>query len=73
VLASPGRWAHSLGERCGIDVAFLDDEFVVLDTVRLAPHRVAAPRRGAHSVLVAEPGAFVRWHLELGDRLEVQD
>lgn len=38
----------------------------------LAPRRIHRPAlKGA--VLVAEDGAFERWHLQVGDRLQIQD
>jgi uncharacterized membrane protein (UPF0127 family) len=72
LLLAPAHAAHSIGVRCPLDVAYLDKELRVLATTRLAPFRVAMPRRGAASILEVEAGAFERWRLAPGDALEVQ-
>jgi len=66
------RSVHSICMRFPIDVAFLDSEMTVLSTVTLVPFRAALPRPAARSVLEAEAGAFDRWGLRRGDRLEVR-
>jgi uncharacterized protein len=66
------RSVHTIGMRFAIDVAFLDRELSVLDIVCLAPWRMAMPRRRGRSVLEAEAGAFERWGLRAGDRLELR-
>jgi uncharacterized protein len=70
LLLSPARSVHSLGMRFPIDVAWLDADLVVLRTVRLPPHRLTRPVRGARSIVEAEAGAFARWGLVVGDQLE---
>jgi uncharacterized membrane protein (UPF0127 family) len=67
------RGVHSVGMRFAMDVAFLDAELVVLDSVLLKPFRTTVPRLRARSVLEAEAGAFERWGLEVGDQLEVKE
>jgi uncharacterized membrane protein (UPF0127 family) len=62
---------HTVGLPYAVDVAFCDENMVVLDTVRLPRYRVARPRLGAKRVVVAADGAFERWHLAVGDELEV--
>ncbi len=63
-----------LGATCpAVDVAFLDHELVVLDTTRLVRWRLARPRRHGRSVLVARAGSFERWHLQVGDQLEIRE
>ena len=66
------RSAHTLGARAVLDVAFLDADLVVLSTCRMRPNRIGLPRRHAHAVLEAEAGAFERWNLRPGDRLEIE-
>ncbi|MGH9132159.1 MAG: DUF192 domain-containing protein, partial [Acidimicrobiales bacterium] len=68
----PARSVHTLGMRFTIDVAFLDAEMVVLDAVTMEPWRVGLPRVRARSVLEASGGAFERWRLKPGDKLEVR-
>jgi hypothetical protein len=38
---------------------------------RVRPHRVSAPHFGGGGLVVAPAGTFERWHLMVGDRLEV--
>lgn len=63
---------HTLGMRFALDVAFLDDDLVVLDLCTMAPWRLGLPRRRARHVLEAEAGAFERWKLRCGDQLELR-
>lgn len=72
LLLRPAKSVHTVGMRFAIDVAFCDRDLVVIDTVCLARHRMTRPRRRARSVLEAEAGAFERWGLRVGDRLEVR-
>jgi uncharacterized membrane protein (UPF0127 family) len=72
LLLRPARSVHTVGMRFDLDVAFCDAELVVLATVTMARWRLGLPRRGAHCVLEAEAGAFERWRLRPGDRLEVR-
>ena len=66
------RWVHTVRMRFALDVAYLDHAGVVIKTVRMAPHRVGIPVFGARQVIEAEAGAFGRWGLHVGDRLEVR-
>jgi uncharacterized membrane protein (UPF0127 family) len=66
------RWVHTVGMRFPIDVAYLDVDGNVLKTVRMGRHRVGVPVMKARSVVEAEAGAFSRWGLHVGDRLEVR-
>lgn len=67
------RSVHTLGMRFALDVAFLDRDLVVLATVRVRPWSMALPRRRARLVLEAPAGAFERWGLAAGDRLELKE
>jgi uncharacterized protein len=66
------RWVHTIGMRFPIDVAYLDAEGNVLKAVRMGRHRIGMPVPKARSVVEAEAGAFARWGLHVGDRLEVR-
>jgi uncharacterized membrane protein (UPF0127 family) len=66
------RWIHTIGMRMPIDVAYLDGDGVVLRTLRMRPHRIGLPVLRARTVVEAETGAFRRWDLHVGDRLEVR-
>jgi uncharacterized membrane protein (UPF0127 family) len=72
-ILTRARSVHTLGVRFRLDVAFLDRDLVVLDVVSLAPWRVALPRLRCRKVLEAEAGAFDRWGLRKGDRLELRE
>jgi uncharacterized membrane protein (UPF0127 family) len=63
---------HTVAFRHGVDVAFCDGDLRVLTTLRLCPWRVALPRPTARHLLAAPEGAFERWHLSVGDRLEIK-
>lgn len=71
LLLTPARSVHTLGMRFDIDVAFLDRDGVVRRTVGMSRNRVGLPCRTARSVVEAEAGAFARWNLATGQRLEV--
>jgi len=66
------RWVHTVGMRFALDVAYLDRDGAVLKTVRMTPQRVGLPMLKARQVVEAEAGAFARWGLHVGDRLEVR-
>ena len=66
------RMVHTFGMRFPIDVAFCDRDLVVVDVTTLRPWRMCVPRRRTRSVVEAEAGAFGRWGLRVGDRLEVR-
>lgn len=67
------RGVHTIGMRFAMDIAWLDKELVVLDTRRVRPFSIALPKLHARSVLEAEAGAFARWELAPGDKLEIKE
>jgi uncharacterized membrane protein (UPF0127 family) len=71
-LVIPARSVHTVGMRFPIDVAFLSKDLEVLDVIHMPPWRVAWPRLHSRLVLEAEGGAFERWQLHAGDRLELR-
>lgn len=66
------RSVHTLGMKFAIDVAFVDQDLVVLRVVQMRPWRMSRPCRKARGVLEAEAGSFASWELRPGDRLEVR-
>jgi len=66
------RSVHTFGMRFPIDVAFCDKEMVVVGVTRLRPWRMSLPRHRGRSVIEAEAGAFERWRLRVGDKLDLQ-
>ena len=73
LVLRPCRWVHTIGLRFPLDVAYLDDEGVVLKAVRMSRHRVGMPVWKARTVIEAQAGAFERWGLQVGDVVEVRD
>jgi uncharacterized membrane protein (UPF0127 family) len=73
LLLQPARSVHTIGMRFPIDVAWCDRDLTVLRVARLPRNRMTRPVARAHAVLEAEAGAFARWNLTVGDRLELED
>ncbi|MGH9181248.1 MAG: DUF192 domain-containing protein [Acidimicrobiales bacterium] len=73
ILLRPARSVHSFGMLFAIDVAFCDRDMVVVRTVCLRPGRLTRPVVRAGCVIEAESGAFERWRVRAGDRLEVRE
>jgi hypothetical protein len=72
LVLRPCRHVHTAGMRFPIDVAFCDAEGLVLRTVSLVPWRLSPYVHKAAFVIEAEAGAFDRWHLREGDRVELR-
>ena len=68
----PCRQVHTLGMRVPLDVAFCDVRGRVLHTCSLAPWRLSRVVWRSAFVVEAEAGAFERWALAPGDRVEVR-
>ena len=71
MLLRPAKSVHTMGMRFAIDVAFVDENMVVLEVRTLVPNRMTRARLKAKAVIEAEAGAFDRWRLRVGDQLEV--
>jgi uncharacterized membrane protein (UPF0127 family) len=63
---------HTIGVPYGVDVAFCNREMEVISIIRLRSFRIALPRRGGRALVVGGEGAFERWRLAVGDRLEIK-
>jgi uncharacterized membrane protein (UPF0127 family) len=72
LVLRPCRNVHTARMRFPIDVAFCDPEGVVLRTVSLVPWRLSPYVRKAAFVIEAQAGAFDRWQLRVGDRVELR-
>ena len=72
LVLRPCRNVHTVGMRFPIDVAFCDSEGVVLRTVSLVPWRVSPYVHRAAFAIEAHAGAFERWQLRAGDRVELR-
>ena len=71
-LIKPASSVHTFGMKFAIDVAFCDGGLTVIEAITLRPNRMTLPRPKARCVIEAEAGAFERWHLRPGDRLEIK-
>jgi uncharacterized membrane protein (UPF0127 family) len=66
------RSVHTLGMRFRIDVAICTEDLEVIEVLTLSPNRLTRPRRRGRMVVEAPAGAFTRWGVGPGDRLEVR-
>jgi hypothetical protein len=66
------RAVHTFGMRFAVDVAICDQDMVVVGVTRLQPWRMCLPKKGGRSVIEAQAGAFERWGLRVGDKLELR-
>ncbi len=66
------RWVHTIGMRFPVDVAYLDADNVVIKIASMHRYRMALPVPKARTVLEAKAGAFERWHLRVGDPVEIR-
>jgi uncharacterized membrane protein (UPF0127 family) len=67
------RRVHTIGMRFAIDVAFCDADGLVLRTSTLRPGRFSPLVWHSKLVIEAEAGAFERWNLRVGDKVEVKE
>ena len=72
LVLRPCRSVHTLRMRFPIDVAFVDRDGVVVDIRTLPPWRMSPFVWRAAMAIEAEAGAFERWRLRPGDKLEVK-
>ena len=73
LVLRPCRNVHSVGMRFTIDVAFCDRDGVVLRTCCLRPWRMSPFVLRAAFAIEAPSGAFERWSLRVGDKVEVKE
>lgn len=67
------RWVHTIGMRFALDVAYVDEQGIVVKTVHMHRHRLGSPVWRARTVIEAQEGAFGRWGLHVGDVVEVRE
>ncbi len=72
LVLRPCRQVHTLRMRFAIDVALCDVRGVVLHTCTLAPWRLSRVVPRAAFAVEAAAGAFDRWGLRRGDRVELR-
>lgn len=71
LLITPCSGVHTFRMKFGIDVAFLDKSWTVLDIVQMKPNRMGRNRLRARHVLEAEWGALEGWGVQPGMHLAV--
>jgi uncharacterized membrane protein (UPF0127 family) len=59
--------------RMPIDIAYLDADGNVIKTVQMNKLRLGAPVWHAQMVIEAQKGAFARWGIHVGNKIEVRD
>ena len=73
MVLAPCRSVHTLGMRFALDVAYLDEQGVVIKLARMNRNRIGLPVWKARSVIEAEAGAFERWSLQVGQQVELRE
>ncbi len=73
LVLRPCRSVHTAGVRFSIDVAFVDGDGVVLRTCCLRRWRLSPFVLRSRLVIEAPSGAFERWRLRVGDKVEVEE
>jgi uncharacterized membrane protein (UPF0127 family) len=72
LLLRPAFSVHTFGMRFPIDVAWLDKSLTVQRIATVGPWRLTRFVFRSGTVLEAEAGAFERWHLAVGDQVELR-
>ena len=72
LLLERTRWVHTLGMRFADRRRLPRRRRQRAEDVRMGRHRVGVPVPKARTVVEAEAGAFGRWGLHVGDRIEVR-
>lgn len=73
LVLRPCRSVHTVGMRFPLDVAFCDRDGVVIRTYSLRSFRLSPYVRQAALAIEAREGAFERWGLRVGDKIEVKE
>lgn len=72
LLLRPARSVHTLRMKFPIDVAYCDEDMIVLRTATMSPNRVGRPCVRARVVVEAEAGTFESWGVAPGVQLEIK-
>jgi uncharacterized protein len=73
LVLRPCRNVHTAGMRFTVDVAFCDRDGVVIKTCCLRPWRLSPFVGRAAMAIEASSGAFERWGLRAGDKVELKE
>lgn len=66
------RSVHTMGMDFDLDVAWVDDDNIVVRTLQLKRNRITLPQWRARLVIEAQAGSFGTWELKIGDKVEVR-
>jgi uncharacterized membrane protein (UPF0127 family) len=72
LLLHKTKGIHTFGMKFELDTAFLDKDLTVLSIKVMPPWRIAMPSLRTKYVLEARSGAFERWEINVGCRLEIK-
>ncbi len=72
-MLSKCRSVHTIGMKFAIDVAYLGADGEVLKVAHMHRNRVGMPVWKATTVVEAQAGAFERWGLRVGDKVELRE
>ncbi len=72
LVLQPCRWIHTFGVLHALDIAYLDQQGVVLHIQHIKPKRIGMPLWKAATVIEATRGSLERWNLNIGDLVEVR-
>ncbi|HWF21614.1 MAG TPA: DUF192 domain-containing protein [Acidimicrobiales bacterium] len=72
LVLEQARAVHTFGMRFPVDVAFCDQDLVVVRVARMRPWRVGRPCSRARLVIEGKAGSFERWGLAVGDTVELR-
>src|SRR5688572_8149141 len=73
LVLRPCRNVHTAGMRFPIDVAFCDGDGIVILMTCLQPWRLSPVAFRAAFAIEARAGAFERWDLRVGDKVEIKE
>lgn len=72
LVLEPCNWIHTVGMRTTIDIAYVDENNVIIDISTTRPWRIGPYTRKAVRVIEASAGSLERWNVGIGNTLEVR-
>ncbi len=73
LLLHKTKSVHTIGMKFPIDVAFCDEDMMVLRIVTMPKHRVSKFEFRAACAIETSAGRFNHWRIEPGAQLEIRD
>lgn len=72
LVLEQAKAVHTFGMRFPIDVAFCDQDLIVVRVARMRPWRVGLPCPRSRLAIEGKAGSFERWGLAVGDTVELR-